>query len=113
MESILLTIKKMLGIQTDYDGFDVDIIVGINTAFMSLNQLGVGPSEGYSITGIEEKWSDFLGILTNLEAIKTYIFLKVRLTFDPPSNSFLVDAVNNQLTELEWRLTVQAEPPVV
>jgi len=80
---------------------------------MSLNQLGVGPLEGYSISGIEEKWSDFLGAVTNVEAIKSYIYLKVRLLFDPPSNSFLVEAINNQILELEWRLAVQVEPPVV
>ena len=109
MDSILLTIKKMLGIETDYDGFDVDIIVGINSAFMSLNQLGVGPEIGYSITTIDDEWADFLVAATNLEGVKSYIYLKTRLLFDPPSNSFLVDSISKQISELEWRLNVQAD----
>jgi len=109
MDSILLTIKKMLGIETDYDGFDVDIIVGINSAFMSLNQLGVGPEIGYGITTIDDEWADFLVADTNLEGVKSYVYLKTRLLFDPPSNSFLVDAITKQITELEWRLNVQAD----
>lgn len=99
----------MLGIQSDFDGFDVDIIVAINTAFMSLNQLGLGPATCFSITGIDETWTDFLEAAINIEAVKSYIYLKVRLLFDPPSNSFLVDAITRQISELEWRLNTQVE----
>lgn len=109
MESILLTIKKMLAIESDFDGFDTDIIVAINTAFMSLNQLGIGPEDGYSINDTEKKWSDYFGAKINLEGVKTYIYLKTRLIFDPPSNSFLVDAIARQIEELEHRLIDQME----
>lgn len=112
MDSILLSIKNALGIESDYDGFDAEIIFGINTAFMLLNQLGVGPSVPYKITDDTAVWTDFLGT-SNLEAAKTYVQLKVRLLFDPPANSFLVDAINKNISELEWRLTTQVEfPPV-
>lgn len=113
MESILITIKKSLGIEKDYDGFDTEIIMGINSAFTSLNQLGIGPSTGYKIVSIEDNWEDFLGDVLNLESVKTYVFLKTRLVFDPPSNSFLISAITNQITELEWRLKIQADPPIV
>lgn len=113
MESILLSIKQLLGIESDFDGFDTDITFAINTALMSLNQLGIGPVEGYSISGIEQNWTDFLGTITNIEGIKSYIYLKTRLLFDPPTNSFLIDAINKQIVELEWRLELQAQPPVV
>jgi hypothetical protein len=110
-ESILTTIKKMLGISEDDTSFDVDIIVHINTAFMTLTQLGVGPEVGFSITDTTKKWSDFLGSLTTIEGVKTYVYLKVRLVFDPPSTSFVIDAIKNQIAELEWRLMVEVEPP--
>lgn len=99
----------MLGIERDFDGFDTDIIIGINNAFMFLNQLGIGPADSYSITGIDELWSDFLDSTTNLESIKSYIYLKTKLAFDPPLNSFLVKAIETQISELEWRLNTQIE----
>lgn len=108
MDSILSTIKKMLGIEDDYTHFDTDIIIHINTIFTILNQLGVGPPEGFSITDNTSKWADFK-VHGSMESIKTYIYLRVRLLFDPPSNSFLVEAIKNQIQELEWRLNVQAE----
>ena len=113
MDSILVTTKKFLGVEDDYSGFDNDIILCINTAFMSLNQLGVGPPEGYKIASTNEDWEEVLGVVLNLEGVNSYVCLKVKLLFDPPTNSFLIDAIKNQITELEWRLTVQAEPPVV
>lgn len=112
MDSILLTIKNMLGIEADFDGFDVDVIVAINTAFTSLNQLGIGPTTGFVIAGVGAVWSDFLGTELRLEAVKTYIFLKTRLSFDPPASGFLVESMSNQLSELEWRLTVLYETTV-
>lgn len=109
MDSILLTIKKMLGVDRDFDGFDTDIIIGINSALMNLNQIGVGPAEAFSITNQDAVWSDFLDSTTNLEGAKVYIYLKTRLSFDPPANSFLVEAINKQISELEWRLNTQVE----
>ena len=109
MESILITIKKMLGIDEAFIAFDTDVMMNINSALMVLNQLGVGPATGFMITGKDETWSQFLLARTDLEAVKTYIYLKVRLLFDPPANSFLVDAIKNQISELEWRINVQSE----
>lgn len=107
---ILFTIKKMLGLDPDYKAYDTDIIIYINSALMTLSQLGVGPQYGYQITGDTDTWEDFLGEdETKLSAVKTYIYLKTRLTFDPPANSFVVSAIENQLKELEWRLNVRTE----
>lgn len=109
-ESILTTIKKMLGIAEDYDAFDTDIIVNINTVFMTLTQIGVGPDKGFSIKGKDEKWSDFISEDDdNLEGVKTYIYIKVKLVFDPPTTSFVLDALKNMATELEWRLNIESE----
>ena len=108
MESILDTIKKMLGIESDYTHFDIDIITNINTAFLNLQQIGVGPNSGFSITDNTTKWNDYISE-ENLEAVKTYVYLKVRLLFDPPTNAFLVDAMERQIMEIEWRLNVQVE----
>lgn len=107
-QSILLTIKKMLGIAEEYHAFDLDIITNINATFFTLNQLGVGPRLPYSITGIDETWSDFLGSQKEfINAVQTYTYMRVRLMFDPPTNSFLVDAMQKQCQEYEWRFTVQ------
>lgn len=108
MESILDTIKKMLGIESDYTHFDIDIITNINTIFLNLQQIGVGPKSGFSITDNTTTWNDYISG-ENLEAVKTYIYLKVRLLFDPPTNAFLVDAMERQIREIEWRLNVQVE----
>lgn len=107
MESILTSIKKLLGITEEYAHFDNDIIMHINSVFMTLNQLGIGPEEGFSITSDEATWTDFLGNTKNLEAVKTYVYLKVRMIFDPPASSYVLDAMKNQATELEWRLNIQ------
>lgn len=108
LEGILESIKKMLGLDPMYEAFDTDIIIHINSVFMALNQLGVGPKEGFSISGYMENWSDFTD-KKNLEAIKTYIYLKVRLLFDPPSNSFTIAAFEEQIKEYEWRIVTQVE----
>lgn len=97
----------------DYDHFDPDIIMSINAALGILNQLGVGPEEGYSIESDIETWADFIGARKDLEAVKAYVFLKVKLMFDPPSNSFLIDAITKQISELEWRITNQPRPKEV
>lgn len=109
MESILTTIKKLLGIAEEYEHFDSDIIVHINSAFMILTQLGVGPTKGFSISDETSLWSDFLGDDPRLEAVKTYIHLKVKLLFDPPTNSAVIESLNKSISELEWRLNVAAE----
>lgn len=107
-ESILLSIKKMLGIDPDYDSFDTDIILNINTVLMVLCQIGVGVS-GFTITGDSETWSEFLNGNKDFEAVKTYVYLRVRLIFDPPTSSFVVEALKQQASELEWRLYIQAD----
>lgn len=119
-ESILTSIKKLLGIAEDYEHFDQDITTHINAALMVLTQLGVGPSEGFFITDKTTTWNDFIvgnnkpitigfdgtpetGI-TSIGALKTYVYIKVKLVFDPPQNSFTIDSMNKQASEYEWRL---------
>lgn len=109
MGSILNSIKQLLGIEEDYKYFDTDIIMHINATFMTLHQLGVGPEEGFSISGEFDEWESFLGDSKNLEAVKTYIYLKVRTLFDPPSSSAVLTSYENQIKEYEWRLNVQAD----
>lgn len=109
MESILISIKKMLGITKEYDHFDNDLIMHINSVFMILTQLGVGPSSGFTITGEYETWDTFLPEGQNLEAVKSYMYMKVRLLFDPPSSSIVMECMNRMISELEWRLKVEAE----
>lgn len=108
-DSILTSIKKLLGPEEDYTHFDKDIIIHINSVFLALTQLGVGPTEGFLITGKDEKWSDFIKDSKKFEAIKTYIFLKVKLIFDPPLNSSTIEAYNRSISELEWRINLEAE----
>lgn len=110
MESILTSIKKLLGISEEYTHFDTDIIMHINSVFMTLTQLGVGPSEGFSINDSSVYWGEFVDDPTKLQAIKTYMYLKVRLVFDPSSlGSATLAAYERQIQELEWRLNVAAE----
>jgi hypothetical protein len=103
----------MLGIEENDTHFDTDIILNINSVLMSLNQLGVGPETCFVITSKEQTWANFLGDRKDLEAVKSYIYLKVRLIFDPPSTGFLLDAMQRQINEFEWRLNIQAEPDIV
>ena len=112
MESILISIKKLLGIAADYTNFDADIIMHINTVFMVLNQLGVGPEEGFIIEDDLAVWEDFIQGKKKIEAVKTFTYLKVRLLFDPPASSAAIEAINRQASEYEWRLNVQAEEEV-
>ena len=108
MDSILTSIKKLLGITEEYEHFDPDIIMHINSAFMILNQLGVGPEEGFSIKDKSSTWSGFLSD-SNLEAVKTYVYLKVKLLFDPPLSSAVTESINKSINELEWRLNVAVD----
>ena len=109
MDSILNSIKKLLGITEEYTHFDNDLIMHINSVFMTLSQLGIGPSEGFAITGQYETWNDFVEEDQRLDAVKSYIYLKVRLLFDPPTSSAVLDAINRQISEFEWRLNIAAE----
>lgn len=108
-DSILNTIKKMLGIQADYKAFDVDIITFINSAMMVLQQLGVGLKNGFTVIDDEDVWSDFIPGNIMLEGVKTYVYLSVKLLFDPPGNSVVTESMKSLKEELEWRLREQAE----
>lgn len=104
-ESILTSIKKLLGITDDYTHFDQDIILQINSAFSTLNQLGVGPEAGFSIQDASTVWTEFIND-DRLNFAKTFVQLKVKLAFDPPTSSTLMDSYNRQLDELAWRLSI-------
>ena len=109
MESILNSIKKLLGIAEDYDYFDSDIIMHINSVFATLTQLGVGPEDGFSINDESEKWEDFLPEERMLHSVKSYMFMKVKLMFDPPLSSAVIECTKEQIKELEWRLQVAVD----
>ena len=109
MESILNTIKTMIGIQPDYTQFDTVIIGHINAVLMTLGQLGVGSDNPMIITSVSDTWNKIIGDIKNIEAVKTYIALKVQLLFDPHSSSYVLEAKNRQAAELEWRLNVQVD----
>ena len=108
-QSILISTKKILGISEDYTVFDLDIITHINSAFSTLTQLGVGPAAGFMIQDDEDVWTDFIVDDLQYNSVKSYVFLKVRQLFDPPTTSYLISAVERQITELEWRLNVHRE----
>lgn len=107
--SILTSTKKNLGIPEDYTVFDLDVITHINSAFSTLTQLGVGPPEGFMIEDASAVWDDFIVDDLQYNAVKTYIYLRVRQVFDPPATSYLISAFNEQIKELEWRLNVHRE----
>lgn len=109
MDSILTSIKKLLGIAEDYDVFDADIIMHINSVLMILSQLGVGPSKGYMIKSKDDLWSDFISDDENLESVRSYVYLKVKLLFDPPLSSAVIESMNRLINEFEWRLNVAAD----
>lgn len=112
MESILTSIKKLLGIAEDYTHFDADIIMHINSVLMILSQLGVGPAEGFRIEDETSEWTDFVPDIEKLEAVKTYVHLKVKLLFDPPLNASVIESTKQLISELEFRLNVAAESEV-
>lgn len=109
MDNILSSIKKLLGIPTEETAFDSDIIMHINSVFMILNQLGIGPTDGFTISDDYALWSDFIPDGQNIELVKSYMYMKVRLMFDPPSSSAVLSAMEKSISEFEWRLNVQAE----
>lgn len=110
MDSILTSIKKLLGIDESYTQFDTDIILHINSVFSILTQLGVGPEEGFFIEDDSAEWTDFLPDSPKLNFVKSYVQLKVRLLFDPPDKGSLMDAMTRTISELEWRIQVAADP---
>lgn len=112
MESILTSIKKMLGIDEEYTHFDANIIMHINSVFMILTQLGVGPANGFVIEDDTSTWIDFIPEATTaqLHAVKSYIYMKVKLIFDPPLGSAVIESMNRQIAEFEWRLNVAVDP---
>ena len=110
MNSILTSTKKRLGMTEEYECFDEDIIAGINTVLATLNQIGVGPPEGFAIEDKNTEWSEFVSdnnVLLNL--VKTYVYLKVRLVFDPPQSSAVMSSIDSQIKEIEWRIYTEAE----
>lgn len=107
--SILLSTKKSLGLVPAYTEFDPDIIMHINSIFMVLTQIGIGPTAGYSIEDTTETWEDYLVGQENLKAVQSYMYLRVRLLFDPPATSFVLTSLENIQKELEWRLLIGAD----
>ena len=110
MDSILTSIKKLLGIAEDYEHFDQDLIIHINSVLSVLTQLGVGPSEGFSIEDENATWDDFIPEDKRLSSIRSYVYMKVKLLFDPPLSSSVMESMNRMISEFEWRLNVTAEP---
>lgn len=109
MDSILTSIKKMLGIAEEYTHYDADIIMHINSVLATLTQLGVGPSIGFRIEDDLARWSDFISDDPKLDMVKSYMHLKVKLLFDPPLSSAVIESMNRMISEMEWRLNVAAE----
>lgn len=110
MESILTSVKKMLGIEEDDTSFDEEIIMHINSVLMALTQMGVGPADGFEIEDATTEWVEFIPSMKKFSAVKSYLFMRVKLMFDSSTmSSSLVDAYNRQITEFEWRLNHAAE----
>lgn len=108
MSSILNDVKKVCNVPPDYTAFDQELILHVNSIFMVLKQLGVGPEEGFRITGETEEWESYSGV-DDLEAVKTYLGLRVKLIFDPNGSSYVISALEKVCSELEWRLCLEAE----
>lgn len=110
MESILDNTKKLLGIDTTDESFDTDVITLINSTIFSLSQMGIGPINGFIVTSKDDVWTDWISTTTiNLEGVKTYLYLKVKIVFDPPSNSTVIESFNKNMQELEWRMMLAVE----
>lgn len=120
-QSILVSTKKVLGIAASDTSFDVDVIMHINSVFDVLNQIGIGPVDGFMIEDDTTTWDAFIGSDKLLNSVKTYMYFRLRLIFDPPTTSYAIESMNNQIREFEWRLNVQREgvswtdpfPPVI
>lgn len=109
MESILTSIKKLLGISEEYTHFDLDLIMHINTVLLNLTQIGVGPVQGFVIEDKTSDWAEFIDDTAQLQAVKSYVYLKVKLLFDPPLSSSVVESMNRMIAELEWRLRLAVD----
>lgn len=109
-DSILDSIKKLLGYQPDYTAFDTDITLHINSVFSTLHQIGVGPEEGFEIENSSSKWEEFLGGNLKINTVKSYVYFRVRLMFDPPTTSYAQESMQKQINEMEWRLQVATDP---
>lgn len=109
-DSILDSVKKRIGPSAEYDYYDPDIIMDINSTFMILNQMGIGPEKPFSISDRMDTWDDFMPEGEIPELVKTYIYMKVKLMFDPPLSSSVATAMNEQIKEMEWRLNVAVDP---
>jgi len=108
-ESILTSVKKTLGLDEAYTAFDPDIVLFINTVLADLNQIGIGPSQGFVITGAEETWEEFIGLDLTHTNVQTYVSLRVRLLFDPPESSYAITSFKEQINQLEWRIRERRE----
>ena len=104
MDSILTSVKKLLGLTEEYAAFDTALIMHINSVLMLLNQMGVGPEKTFAISDATATWSEFCQGKEDIEAVKSYTALKVRMLFDPPQSSSVMEAIKSQISELEWRL---------
>lgn len=108
-DSILASVKKVLNLHDSYTEFDTDVVLHINSVFPALQQLGIGPPQGFMIDGREVAWDEYLGDDLNLNNVKTYVALRVRMLFDPPGTSYHINAMEEQIKELEWRINVHRE----
>ena len=109
MESILTSIKERIGIADGDASFDTDVIDLINSAFADLNDIGVGPSDGFAIADASYQWEDFVEDVRVLSSVKDFVYLTVKLTFDPPTQSALLASMERRLDKLEWRLNVKCD----
>ena len=109
MDSILTSVKKLLGLTEEYTAFDTDLILHINSVLMILNQMGVGPKAPFAISDETATWTEFCEGRTDLEAVKSYVAMKVKLLFDPPQSSTTMEATKNLIAELEWRLYAECD----
>ena len=107
MDSILTSVKKIVGISEEDESFDADLIIHTNSVLMILNQLGVGPTDGFVIKDKTSVWTNYITDETKIELVKSYMYLKVRLLFDPPTSSAVMESINRQISEFEWRLNVE------
>lgn len=107
--SILTEIKKMIGFEQDYTVFDTDLIIQINSCFSTLRSLGVGPDEGFIITGTSETWSSYTIDQAHLANVKNFVFMKTKMVFDRPETSYAISAMERNIKEIEWRLFMESE----
>jgi hypothetical protein len=107
--SILDSVKKTLGIDIANTAFDSDLILHINSVITILTDLGIGPSDGFTVTSSFDTWATLLGATSQLNSVKSYVYLRVRMLFDPPTTSYLIEAMKQQIQEFEWRLNVRRE----